>query len=125
MTVELKVYVQMTLTKTQSDTLMAMMQNEIYEDETAAERGHREHIFTRIQNGQVLPAGRVKVREEQTTFSLFEPAAKWLVALCEKPIYDDESKKEGEFRLFIKQEFWCPNIEALHKSIHSWDDIPF
>jgi len=99
------------------------MQNEIYPDESAEESAHREHIFERIKNGQIHPAGRV--REQHTTFSIFEGDAKWLMNLVDKPIYEDEDEDEEVFRKAIKEEFWCPDIMALEEARRYWDHIPF
>lgn len=123
MPVMIKVYFQMTLSRTHAERLKALVQNDIYEDETADDMVAREHIFERIDNGNVDPGGRM--RESTVTFCMYEKPASWLERLVQGPIYEDETEEEQEMRLKIKEEFRCPNLQHVRECMVRWDDIPF
>ena len=123
MTISVKVYIEMTLKEETCSWLMALMQNEIDEDESHEDSNFRQHIFNRAKTGKIHPAGRV--REATSTFAITEEAAIWLFDLVDMPLYEDETEKEEKHREVIKDEFWCPNILPLHESLRFWDHIPF
>jgi hypothetical protein len=116
-------YVEFTLPERLCLQLKDLVQNEIYEDEKPQEAAFREMIFTRIGMGRLTPAGRMK--EAMITFSITDECARWLKSLLSKPLYDDESKEEGEFRAGINNEFWCPDVGPIIAAREFWDDIPF
>lgn len=123
MTITLKVYITMTLPESVCSKLLALMQNEVYPDESVDENAHRRRIFDQLKIGKVHPAGRV--REQTTTFMMLEGDAIWLADLVDNPIYEDESEDESAFRKVIKEEFWMPNLEEIQLAMRFWDHLPF